>query len=606
MLVKRFYIIFFILFSFLFARENTEILIKKINSLPKDKKIELLIKLAHEKANNTPQENLIIGKELVNIGKKSNDSRLRILGLQTMGFGYGCTQNLKKAFEMYNKSLNCAKSTSYIKGKAITYSEMSNLIYFFYNKNHQKGIEYYKKAINAFRKNNDIYGEARFKNKTASIFIRLGEYEKAVKLYISTLQDLEKLKINYREENFAIVGNIANITCSIGNLKIAEKYINRFESMLNKNRNYHYKVQLLYLKSRLSFYKKNYKKALYLINRSLLLHKSLSDNLSLLSNNRVKLQLIEHKIIILLKTGKLNETIKLIKDMEVMTKETPDFFISSKILYLRSEYYYKSRKFNPAVKTGLECVTLCKKYNFNGELIKIYSKLIKYFLEQKKTKLSLKYLKEKRLLEKDKLNSRLPADIMAIIFDYENKNTLKKLGKVKKHISFIILLFFILILLVSGIGFFAFKTYKRKYKITFDSIKKELEILKSKSSKKGLSKEKSKFLMVAIKNTIREKELFLDPDFNLEALSEIMGINHYYLSSVINSNWGNNFNDLINTLRIERAKKILQDPKYLNIKTIDICFEVGFNSSTTFYRVFKEKVNMSPKQYRKINISPKG
>ena len=100
-----------------------------------------------------------------------------------------------------------------------------------------------------------------------------------------------------------------------------KKYINRFESMLNKNRNYHYKVQLLYLKSKLSFYRRNYKKALYFINRSLLLHKSLSDNLSLLSNNRVKLQLIEQKIIILLKTGNLNKTVESIKVMEDMIKE---------------------------------------------------------------------------------------------------------------------------------------------------------------------------------------------------------------------------------------------------------------------------------------------
>jgi YesN/AraC family two-component response regulator len=135
--------------------------------------------------------------------------------------------------------------------------------------------------------------------------------------------------------------------------------------------------------------------------------------------------------------------------------------------------------------------------------------------------------------------------------------------------------------------------------ITFESIKRELERFKAKSVNKGLSKNKSKILMEAVKDTIIKKKLFLKPDFSLDVLSNIMGINHYYLSSVINSNWGNNFNDMVNTFRIENAKKILRNSENLNIKTIDICFEVGFNSSTTFYRVFKEKVKMTPKQYRK-------
>jgi len=600
MLIKRLYIVFFLCVSFMFAVGSTDTLLKKISNFSESKKLDLLIKLAKEKSNNTPQENLIIGKELVNIGKKSNDSKIKILGLQTLGFGYGCTQDLKKAFEMYNKSLDCAKSSEYSKGKAITYSEMSNLFHFFYKNNIRKGVEYYKKAINAFRNNNDIYGEAKFKNKTASIFLRLGEYERAVKLYINTLKDLDKLNINNREENFAILGNIASITCSMGNLKIAEKYINRYELTYEKNRNYSYKVQLIYLKSKLAFYKGDFRQSLYLINRSLLLHELLSDNLTLLSDNRVKMRLIKQKIRILIKTDRINETVKLFDDMYKMIKNTPDYYMLVKVLNLHSEYYYKKKQYELSVRTAIKCVDLCKKYNFNGELIKIYSNLVKYFLNQKKSKLSLKYLKEKKMLGKNNLNSRLPANIMAIIFNYENSNTLKKLVKVKRNISLIILFSIILILFILGVVIITFKSYKRKQQNSFENIKRELELFKAKSVNRGLSKKKSKVLMEAINNSIIKGELFLKPDFNLEELSKILGINHYYLSSVINSNWGNNFNDLINTLRIENAKKILKDSKYKNIKTIDICFEVGFNSSTTFYRVFKEKVKMTPKEYRKM------
>lgn len=49
-------------------------------------------------------------------------------------------------------------------------------------------------------------------------------------------------------------------------------------------------------------------------------------------------------------------------------------------------------------------------------------------------------------------------------------------------------------------------------------------------------------------------------------------------------------------VRIETAKKLLTES---DKDIVTVCFEVGYENLSTFYRVFKNSVNMSPNQYRK-------
>ncbi|MFB5188793.1 AraC family transcriptional regulator [Alicyclobacillus fastidiosus] len=52
----------------------------------------------------------------------------------------------------------------------------------------------------------------------------------------------------------------------------------------------------------------------------------------------------------------------------------------------------------------------------------------------------------------------------------------------------------------------------------------------------------------------------------------------------------------LNDVRIKQAKELLLGT---DKEIISICFEVGFETISTFYRAFKRKVGMSPQQFRK-------
>jgi AraC-like DNA-binding protein len=58
------------------------------------------------------------------------------------------------------------------------------------------------------------------------------------------------------------------------------------------------------------------------------------------------------------------------------------------------------------------------------------------------------------------------------------------------------------------------------------------------------------------------------------------------------------FYDVINSYRVEEAKRLLLDEKNRNYTILSVGFEAGFNSKTTFNTVFKKFTGVTPTEYR--------
>ena len=97
---------------------------------------------------------------------------------------------------------------------------------------------------------------------------------------------------------------------------------------------------------------------------------------------------------------------------------------------------------------------------------------------------------------------------------------------------------------------------------------------------------------------ILQQRNFLDPLLSLEKSAEHLGVNKTYLSRILNQELNISFNDYINNLRVEEAKKILEQPEFENYTLSAIGLEAGFNSKSTFYTAFKKFTEMSPSDYR--------
>lgn len=105
--------------------------------------------------------------------------------------------------------------------------------------------------------------------------------------------------------------------------------------------------------------------------------------------------------------------------------------------------------------------------------------------------------------------------------------------------------------------------------------------------------------VLKLKNYIQEKEPFLNPSLTIQNMADDLQIPVRDLSLLINHKLDQHFFDFINSFRIEKAKKILEDSSKNKTTVLEILYEVGFNSKSSFNTAFKKHVGLTPTQYRK-------
>lgn len=100
-------------------------------------------------------------------------------------------------------------------------------------------------------------------------------------------------------------------------------------------------------------------------------------------------------------------------------------------------------------------------------------------------------------------------------------------------------------------------------------------------------------------NTLMEEEkAFLDPDLTLKKLAQQLRIHYNQLSRIINEKFKLSFNDYINKYRIREAQKKLTDPAETNKNILEIMYDAGFYSKSTFNTAFKKFTGTTPSKYR--------
>ena len=82
----------------------------------------------------------------------------------------------------------------------------------------------------------------------------------------------------------------------------------------------------------------------------------------------------------------------------------------------------------------------------------------------------------------------------------------------------------------------------------------------------------------------------------LSELSEQMGYDVYWLSREIRRRTGRTYKELLQEKRMQQAVYLLANSE---IPVTDIIESIGYDNTSYFYRKFREKYGMSPKEYRK-------
>ena len=85
-------------------------------------------------------------------------------------------------------------------------------------------------------------------------------------------------------------------------------------------------------------------------------------------------------------------------------------------------------------------------------------------------------------------------------------------------------------------------------------------------------------------------------DISLDTLAQRVSLSPIYISKMFKEKLGVNYIDYLTECRIEKAKKLLNDPEK-SLK--EITFEIGYHEPNYFSKVFKKMCGVSPKDYRK-------
>jgi PAS domain S-box-containing protein len=124
--------------------------------------------------------------------------------------------------------------------------------------------------------------------------------------------------------------------------------------------------------------------------------------------------------------------------------------------------------------------------------------------------------------------------------------------------------------------------------------------LKEKYSTSSIKPTDQTALYIKLCAVIQQEKMYLNPTLTLRDLANRLHTNTRYLSQVINSLSGFNLQHFINTHRIEDVKRLIMSKDHQNYTLYGIAQVCGFKNKSTFYKVFKEVTNQTPKDFIKM------
>ncbi|WP_252790693.1 helix-turn-helix domain-containing protein [Mucilaginibacter flavidus] len=104
-------------------------------------------------------------------------------------------------------------------------------------------------------------------------------------------------------------------------------------------------------------------------------------------------------------------------------------------------------------------------------------------------------------------------------------------------------------------------------------------------------------ILERISRSMEQDRLYLNPTLTLLELSAALKLNSKIVSRHINVGFGKSFNDYVNSYRVEEVKRRLKSGDLAKLTIMGLAMESGFNSKTTFNRIFKSFTGHAPSEF---------
>ena len=102
-----------------------------------------------------------------------------------------------------------------------------------------------------------------------------------------------------------------------------------------------------------------------------------------------------------------------------------------------------------------------------------------------------------------------------------------------------------------------------------------------------------------IKIFMKQEEPYLDPSLSVYNLSKQLNMSAKELSILINHNLNQHFFDFVNEYRIRKAMEIFKNTTDEKLTVLEVLYEVGFNSKSSFNTAFKKFTGTTPSEFKR-------
>jgi len=106
-------------------------------------------------------------------------------------------------------------------------------------------------------------------------------------------------------------------------------------------------------------------------------------------------------------------------------------------------------------------------------------------------------------------------------------------------------------------------------------------------------------MVQTLRRHMEKAEPYLNASLTIYQLARELSMSVQELSTLINHSLHQHFFDFVNEYRIKKATDLLKDPEKQKLTILEILYEVGFNSKSSFNTVFKKFTGSTPTEYRK-------
>ncbi len=124
-----------------------------------------------------------------------------------------------------------------------------------------------------------------------------------------------------------------------------------------------------------------------------------------------------------------------------------------------------------------------------------------------------------------------------------------------------------------------------------------LETQNKKTYKKNGDNRNNQELIEKVNRLMQDQRPYLDCDLTLEKMADMLELSENELTRLLNHEMDTNFYNLINDYRMQTVLKKLKESNNRKFTIMASAYESGFNSKSTFYRIFKEYTKLTPKEF---------